>query len=171
MTRIGTVAAGAVLALLLFACSRPLPAERAAPPSPPMPIATPAEAAPTDTTGEANSSESRKEESFVPLIRGTAEIAYTKPVTKVENSIVVTTFRIRNRSAGAIAGLKCEEYWWDKAGNPVTGSSARMKTRLEPGETATLTLETPKKAGMYQCNYRFSHANGAIKAVVADRLE
>jgi hypothetical protein len=170
MIRNGPFTVGAMLVLLSSGCAGPARDERPTT-SRPEPVAAAAEPSPSSGPADADQTAPAADRPYVPLMRGPAELAYVKPVTTVENSLVVTVFKIRNRSPGAIAGLKLEEFWWDKAGNPVTGSSTRMKTRLEPGEVATLTLETPKKAGMYQCNYRFSHANGPIKAVVVASLE
>ena len=103
---------------------------------------------------------------FVPPIRGEAEVGVLPPQTKVDTktNMVITTIQVKNLSGtGSIAGLKVEEYWWDKANNPVTGSKARLAKPLMPGEVATLTLETPKDPKMHRNNYQFSHANGKIK--------
>ncbi|HNV03999.1 MAG TPA: hypothetical protein PKH99_11845 [Vicinamibacterales bacterium] len=66
-------------------------------------------------------------------------------------------------TTGSIAGLKVEEYWFDKAGNPVTGSKDRLKKPLAPLETAELTLLTPRDTKMDRNSYTFSHANGKVK--------
>lgn len=88
------------------------------------------------------------------------------PVTRVDQktNMVITTIKVKNLSGtGSIAGLKVEEYWWDKASNPVTGSKTRLPKPLLPGEIATLTLETPKDPKMHRNQYVFTHANGKIK--------
>jgi hypothetical protein len=102
-------------------------------------------------------------------IRGEAEIGYLKPVTSVDQKagIVRTTIKVKNLSmTGSIAGLKVEEFWYDKAGNPVTGSKDRLQKPLQPGETAELKLETPKDPNMNRNSYVFSHANGKIKTTL-----
>jgi hypothetical protein len=99
-------------------------------------------------------------------IRGEAEIGYLKPVTVVDQKagIVRTTIKVKNLSAtGSIAGLKVEEFWFDKAGNPVTGSRARLQKPLQPLEVAELKLETPKDPKMDRNSYTFTHANGKIR--------
>src|SRR5512139_3386529 len=58
---------------------------------------------------------------WVNPVRGTAEIQYTKPATKREKDMIVTTIQVKNVSAGPIARLTIEEFWYDKTGNPVTG--------------------------------------------------
>jgi hypothetical protein len=102
--------------------------------------------------------------------RGEAEIGVLTPVTSIETDkttkveTVVTIIKVKNlMTSASIAGLKVEEYWWDKANNPVTGSKDRLKTPLQPGEVATLTLRTPKDPRMYRNNYVFGHANGKVK--------
>lgn len=103
---------------------------------------------------------------FVPPVRGEAEIGVLPPATKVDTktNMVVTTIKVKNLSTGgSIAGLKVEEYWYDKANNPVTGSRARLAKPLLPGEVAELKLETPKDPKMHRNQYVFTHANGKIK--------
>jgi hypothetical protein len=99
-------------------------------------------------------------------IRGDAEIGYLKPVTSVDHKagLVRTTIKVKNLSTtGSIAGLKVEEFWFDKAGNPVTGSLARLQKPLQPLEVAELKLETPRDPKMDRNSYTFSHANGKIR--------
>ncbi|MDO8836607.1 MAG: hypothetical protein Q7V01_13480 [Vicinamibacterales bacterium] len=103
---------------------------------------------------------------FVPPVRGEVEVGVLSPVTKVDEKtkMVITTIKVKNLSAtGSVAGLKVEEYWYDKANNPVTGSRARLPKPLLPGEVATLTLETPRDPKMHRNQYLFSHANGKVK--------
>ncbi len=103
---------------------------------------------------------------FIPPIRGEAEIGVLTPQTKVDQKtdMVITTIKVKNLSGtGSIAGLKVEEYWYDKNNNPVTGSRERLAKPLMPGEVTTLTLQTPKDPRMHRNQYVFSHANGKIK--------
>lgn len=106
-------------------------------------------------------------------IRGDAEIGYLKPQTTVDHKagIVRTIIKVKNLSAtGSIAGLKVEEYWFDKAGNPVTGSRARLQKPLQPGEVAELKLETPRDPKMDRNSYTFSHANGKVRTKLLKEL-
>jgi hypothetical protein len=99
-------------------------------------------------------------------IRGDAEIGVLKPVTEVDHKagIVRTTIKVKNLSpTNSIAGLKVEEFWFDKGGNPVTGSRFRLPKPLLPLEITELKLETPKDPKMFQNTYTFSHANGKVK--------
>ena len=152
------------------------PAEPAATAAPPAAEPAPAEpaAAVEGTTAAADAADARETDAttkYVPPIRGTADIAYVAPKTQVKNNTVITTIIVKNTSTGAIAGLKVEEYWWDKGNNPVTGDSVRLSTPLAPGETATVTLETPKDPRMFRNTYVFRHAFGQITATPVKSLE
>jgi len=99
-------------------------------------------------------------------VRGEAELGVLPPATIVDHKagIVRTTIKVKNLSpTNSIAGLKVEEFWFDKGGNPVTGSRARLPKPLLPLEVTELKLETPKDAKMFQNTYTFSHANGKVK--------
>ena len=108
---------------------------------------------------------------FVAPARGTVELGYLKPVTKRDKTMVITTIKVKNLAQGSIVGLKIAEFWWDKTGNPVTGSEDRLRKPLLPGEVATLTLQTPYNAKMDRNNYTFTHANGEIKTKLLPKLE
>jgi hypothetical protein len=99
-------------------------------------------------------------------IRGDAEIGVLTPVTSVDHKagIVRTIIKVKNLSpTNSIAGLKVEEYWFDKGGNPVTGSRVKLPKPLMPLEITELKLETPKDPKMDRNTYTFSHANGKVK--------
>lgn len=101
---------------------------------------------------------------FVPPIRGVAELGILPPVTKRAGKEVVTVIKIKNLStSGSIAGLKVDEYWYDKAGNPVSGDTFRYRKPLLPGEVIEVTLRTPVNPKMDRNQYNFTHANGDIK--------
>ena len=101
---------------------------------------------------------------FVPPIRGQAELGFMKPVTKRVGNEIVTTIKVKNLSTtGSIAGLKVDEYWYDKAGDPVSGDTFRYRKPLMPGEVIDVTLRTPVNPKMDRNSYNFSHANGEIK--------
>ena len=137
--------------LLVSAGLLGLPAVASAQAKPAAPPAAPATAAPTR---------------FVPPIRGQADLGCTKPLSKRVKDEVVTVIKVKNLSLGSIVGLKVSEFWYDKAGNPVTGSDDRLKKPLLPNEVATMTLRTPYNAKMDRNTYQFSHANGTIKTKV-----
>lgn len=111
---------------------------------------------------------------LVPPIRGAANVEYTKPTTKAERvngqQILVTTLQLKNASAGSIAGLKVDEFWYDRAGNPVTGGSFRSKRPVQPNEIITVQIETPRDPKMNSNKYNFTHANGAIVPKLVPKL-
>ena len=107
---------------------------------------------------------------LAPPIRGQAELGYTKPVTKRTGTNIVTTIKVKNLSAGAIAGLKVDEFWYDKAGDPVTGDTFRYRKPLQPQEVITVTLTTPTNPKMDRNQYKFEHLNGTIKTTLLPKL-
>jgi len=108
---------------------------------------------------------------FVPAIRGLAEVALTKPVTKRVGNEIVTTIKVKNPSTtNSIAGLRVDEFWYDKAGEPVTGDTFRYRMPLQPGEIVEVTLRTPVNPRMDRNQYQFVHANGDIKTTVVPKL-
>jgi hypothetical protein len=122
--------------------------------------------------GLAASGATAQERKLIPPIRGEAQLDITKPNTRVQGNEVVTTFIVRNpATTGAIAGLKVEENWYDKGGNPVTGDTYRHPRPLRAGEIITFTLRTPRNPGMNSNQYQFSHANGTIKTNIVPKLE
>jgi hypothetical protein len=107
-------------------------------------------------------------------VRGTAELQYTKPLIKAGKiggkDFVITTFRVKNIEKGAIAGLLIEEFWYNKGGDVVTGDTYRHPRPLQPDEVITVTLETPRNPAMDTNQYKFQHANGALKMTVVPKL-
>ncbi len=111
---------------------------------------------------------------LVAPVRGVAQLGYTKPIVKNGKiggkDFVVTTIQVKNMATGSIAGLKVDEFWYDRAGNPVTGDNYRHPKPLQPGEVITITLETPRDPRMNRNQYNFTHANGEIKATLQAKL-
>jgi hypothetical protein len=107
-------------------------------------------------------------------VRGIAQLGYTKPVVMPAKiggkDFIVTTIQVKNMADGAIAGLRVEEFWYNKAGDPITGDEYRHPKPLQPGEVATVTLETPRQQGMDRNQYSFKHANGEIRASLQPKL-
>ena len=106
---------------------------------------------------------------FNPPFKGQAELDYTKPVTKNEKGMVTTTIMVRNNAAGPLLRLTVDETWYDAGGGLVTGGKG-IVNRLEPGEVATVKIETPFNAKMKANNYNFTHANGTIKPHAVAKL-
>lgn len=109
---------------------------------------------------------------LAPPVRGEAELGYTKPVSKrsPDGKFVVTSIKVKNLSQGSIAGLKVDEFWYDKAGDPVTGDTFRYRKPLQPGEVIEVTLRTPVNPKMDRNQYKFEHANGTIKTKALPKI-
>jgi hypothetical protein len=108
-----------------------------------------------------------------PPLRGTAELGFIQ-TAKLEGDTIVTTFQVKNMSAtNAIVGLQITEFWYDKAGNPLqgTGDRQRLRTPLQPLEVATITLKSPKVAGMTSPQYKFEQNNGSVKPVKQKQIK
>ena len=107
---------------------------------------------------------------LVAPVRGEARIATLKPDTKVVGADVVTTIQVKNLMTAPVAGFRVEEFWYDKENNLVPGSREIVRKPIQPGEVVTVTLHTPKDARMSRNTYRYSHANGSVKAELMKSL-
>jgi hypothetical protein len=106
---------------------------------------------------------------FTPPFKGQADVDFTKPVTKRDKTMVVTTLQVRNNTNAPLLRLTVDETWYDKAGGLVTGGKGIIN-RLEAGEIGTVKIETPFDAKMSANNYNFSHANGTVKPHRVDKM-
>jgi hypothetical protein len=102
---------------------------------------------------------------------GMAELGILQPVTKVEGKEVVTTIKVKNLSKGTIVGLKVDEYWYDKDGNPIPGGSKKLSQPLARGAVSTIVLRTPVNPKMDRNNYVFTHDNGKVHTTVFAKLQ
>ena len=108
-----------------------------------------------------------------PPLRGTAELGFVQ-TAKLEGDTIVTTFQVKNLSAtNAIVGLQISEFWYDKAGNPLqgTGDRQRLRSPLQPLDVVTITLKSPKVAGMTTPQYKFEQNNGSVKPVKLKQIK
>jgi hypothetical protein len=111
-----------------------------------------------------NDEASKPAQKLVSPVRGEAQIQLLEPVVKAEGNMIVTTIKVKNVSTGPIAGLKVDEFWYDKAGQPVTGSPTfRHRKPLMPGEVIDVVLRVPRVPGMDRNQFKFEHANGVVK--------
>ena len=108
---------------------------------------------------------------LVAPVRGEAQIELTAPNTQVVGNNVVTTLRLKNVASGPIAGLRIEENWFDRSRNAVPGDVYRHPRPWAVGEVIEVKLTTPRKAGMGDNRYNFTHANGTIKTTVVKKLD
>ena len=130
----------------------------------------PAVQPPAQTTARPND-EGATPGKLVAPVRGQAELGFTNPVSKRVGNMIVTTIKVKNLSKGAIAGLKVDEFWYDKKGDPVTGSQPfRYRKPLQPGEVIEVELKVPTDPRMDRNQYKFEHANGTIKTTKLPKL-
>ena len=109
---------------------------------------------------------------LVAPFRGVAELWHTRPASKRVGTMIVTTIRVQNATNAPIAGLKVDEFWYDKPGNAVTGAPTfRHPKPMQPGEVITVTLKVPTHPQMDRNSYKFSHANGEIKPTRVAKLQ
>ena len=73
-------------------------------------------------------------------------------------------------TTGSIAGLKVSEFWYDKAGNPVSGDEFRYRKPLMPGEVIDIELRSPVNPKMASSQYKFEQANGGVKPKVVAKF-
>lgn len=102
---------------------------------------------------------------MAPPLRGPIEVGYMMSA-KREKDKIITTFEVKNLSAtGSIVGLTIEQYFYDKKGNPLqgTGDRQRLRTPLQPGEVATITLTSNTVPGMTSPQHKFSYRDGGVK--------
>jgi hypothetical protein len=106
---------------------------------------------------------------FVQPIRGEAEVEYTKPIVKRDKDVVVDEVTVKNISTAPIARLTVEAIYYDKGGAVIAGGKNYVGI-LKPGEVQTIKVETPYNTRMNTSNYKFTHANGAIKPTRVDKI-
>ena len=108
---------------------------------------------------------------LVAPVRGEALLQHTRPQSKREGNMIVTTIKVKNAATGAIAGLKVDEFWYDAKGEPVTGAQTfRYRKPLQPGEVIDVVLRVPSHPAMQRNSYKFEHANGTIKPQLVPKL-
>ncbi len=100
---------------------------------------------------------------FYKPVKGTATVDFIQGKSNKVGADIVTVFKIKNTSGGAIALIRVDEYWYDKTPKIVTGDTQRWRQPFNPGDVIELTLKSPYKPNLYRSQYQFSHANGEIK--------
>jgi hypothetical protein len=117
--------------------------------------AKPTAATPTGSTAPAAPAK------FVPLVKGVAQIQYIPGPSKRVGKDVVTVFKVKNVSSGAIGLLRVDELWYNGQRQQISGDTETVK-RILPGEVVEVTLKSPYKDGLAQSQYMFTHVNGKV---------
>ncbi len=97
-------------------------------------------------------------------VKGTAFIEVIQGQSKTVGKDVVTVTRVKNVSNAPIAGLRIDEYWYDKRLAQVSGTTERVRAPIAAGEIVEITTKSPTKPDLYKSQQLFSHANGKINA-------
>ena len=115
--------------------------------------------------------ESDRDSRLVATIRGPGQIGFLQPRPRREDGDMVTTFRVKNISNGALAGFTVDEFWYDDNGDTVSGGSYRMRRPFLTDEIIEVDIRTPRNPRMARSNYEFSHQNGVVEANLFDEME
>ena len=108
---------------------------------------------------------------LVAAARGEVEVLVTRPVSKRDGKTIVTTMRVQSKANAPIAGLRVDEFWYGKGGDPVTGGQFRNPKPLQPNEVIDVVITTPTVADMDRNSYKFAHANGAVKTTNVAKID
>ena len=108
---------------------------------------------------------------LVATLRGPGQIGYIQPRPRRDGGDMVTTFRVKNISTGALAGFKVDEFWYDNNGDTVTGGSYRMRRPFLKDQIIDVEIRIPRSSRMARSNYEFSHQNGVVEASLFDEME
>jgi hypothetical protein len=108
---------------------------------------------------------------WVAPVKGIAQIQVIKAPTKRVKGELLTTFKIKNISTGAIALLRVDEYWYNNDRKQVTGDTQRWRKPLNPGEVVEITTSSPDKGNPVVSQAAFSHANGKIDAKMVKKFD
>jgi hypothetical protein len=96
-------------------------------------------------------------------VKGTAYIEVISSPSKLVAGEIITPLKIKNVSNGPIAGLRVDQYWYDKT-TQVTGDTERVRAPIAPGEIIDVTLRAPNKPNLVNNRTMFQHANGRVDA-------
>jgi len=78
---------------------------------------------------------------------------------------------VKNVDKAPIAGFVAEEYWYDRAGNPLGGGTYRHPRPIQVGEVIVCTFKTPKSPKLDRNQVGFSHSHGPIKKTIVPKLD
>ena len=118
--------------------------------------------------------EDRPDSRLVATIRGPGQIGYLPPEARRQGNEIVTTFRIKNISRGALAGFTVKEFRYDDEGETVTGDQHREPRPFLKDQVIEVELRVPRNSRMSTTRpavYEFEHQNGVIEATPFDEME
>jgi hypothetical protein len=130
-------------------------------------------ATPPPTPAPAAASAPAAKAKWVAPIKGDATVQLIKSESKHVGNDIVTNFKIKNVSSGAIALFRIDEYWYDNSQKPqmVSGDTQRYTKPIMPGEIIEMTTRSPSKPNAQRSQWSFSHANGKIVPKVVKKFD
>lgn len=110
---------------------------------------------------------------WIAPVKGVATVQIIRGDSKKIGGDLVTIFKVKNTSSGAIALLRIDEYWYDSSPKPkvVTGDTQRYPKPFNPGEVIEITTRSPAKPGAARGQWSFSHANGKVDPKVVKKFD
>ncbi|HEX5476125.1 MAG TPA: hypothetical protein VFX12_15815 [Vicinamibacterales bacterium] len=108
---------------------------------------------------------------WIAPVRGLATIDVLRSTPKRVGDDMVTVLKVKNTSRGAIALLQIDEYWYNQARKIVSADTQKIRKLINPGEVIEITTRAPYKPGLYTSQFKFTHANGQIKATAVKKIE
>jgi hypothetical protein len=108
---------------------------------------------------------------WVAPVKGVAEVEIIKTDSKRVGKDLVTNFKIKNMTTGAIALFRIDEYWYDGGRKLVTGDTQRYGKPFLPGEVIEIMTSSPAKPGAAISQWKFSHANGDVKPKMVKKFD
>jgi hypothetical protein len=124
----------------------------------------PSTAAPTTATPPAPAK-------FVPPIKGQGTVEFMQGKPQRVKGEIVTKFKLRNTSKGAIALLTVDELWYNTKRELASNGTYKHRAHLQPGEIIEFEIKSPEKPDLYSNNLMFKHANGTIDAKRVSKLQ
>jgi len=112
---------------------------------------------------------------WVAPVKGVASMEVMRGPAKVVGKEIVTTFKLKNMSTGAINLLKADQDWYDKGDGGqrklVTSATGVYRKPFLPGEVIDFELRAPLNGKPDIDRIMFSHANGKIDAKVVKKFD
>ena len=124
----------------------------------------PASTAPTTTAPAAPAK-------FIPPIKGQGTVDFMQSKPQRVKGEIVTKFRLKNTSKGAIALLSVDELWYNTKRELASNGTYKHRAHLQPGEIIEFEIKSPEKPDLYRNNLVFKHANGTIDAKRVTKLQ
>ena len=109
---------------------------------------------------------------FIPPVKTTATIDVVRSPSKRVGKEIQTVLKVKNTSKGSINLLKVEQYWYDKAGKPVSFADyAHKKAPIQPGEVVEIKISAIDNPQINRDLIMFKHAYGKVEARNVKKIE